>query len=91
MELKQIEHLAELSKLEFTEKELAEFSKEFESLVNFADTIKNADITGKTNFDIIDMKDLRSDEIKPSVSAEELLQNAPMQQKGCFVVPRIME
>ena len=91
MELKQIEHLAELSKLEFSKEELEEFSKEFESLVNFADTIKNAEVEGKTNYNIIDMSSLREDEVKPSVPAEELLQNAPVQQKDCFVVPRIME
>ena len=91
MEIKEIEHLAELSKLEFTEQEMIEFAKDFESIVNLANQIKDADISGERAITKMDMADLREDEPQPSTPVDILLQNAPEQNKDSFVVPRIME
>lgn len=91
MEIKEIEHLAELSKLKFTAEELEAFAKDFESLVELADIVKNADIEGVRQINIVDMDMLREDVPQPSTPAEILLQNAPDCQKNSFAVPRIME
>lgn len=91
MEIKEIEHLAELSKLKFTQEELEDFAKDFESLVELADVVKNADIQGVRQINIVDMNLLREDIPQPSTPAEVLLQNAPDCQKNSFAVPRIME
>lgn len=91
MEIKEIEHLAELSKLKFTQEELEDFAKDFESLVELADIVKNADIQGVRQINIVDMNLLREDIPQPSTPAEILLQNAPDCQKNSFAVPRIME
>lgn len=91
MEIKDIEHLAELSKLKFTEEELKDFSKEFESIVALADVIKNKDIDGDINVNAIDFNNLREDEPQVSTPVETLVLNAPESKKDCFVVPRIME
>lgn len=91
MEIKEIEHLAELSKLEFTEQEMIEFAKDFESIVKLANQIKDADISGERAITKMDMADLREDEPQPSTPVDILLQNAPEQNKDSFVVPRIME
>ena len=91
MDIKEIKHLAELSKLEFTDDEIEQLSKEFDSIVEMADIIKNAEITGEKNINSIPMAKLREDEEKESFSTEILLQNAPSKRDGSFVVPRIME
>ena len=91
MELKEIKHLAELSKLEFTDEELQSFSIEFEKLVELADIIKNANVTGERKLNIIDMNELREDKPKESYSSEILLENAPEKKKSYFAVPRIVE
>ena len=91
MDIKEIEHLAELSKLKFTQEELEDFAKDFESLVELADIVKNADIQGVRQINIVDMNLLREDIPQPSMPAEVLLQNAPDCQKNSFAVPRIME
>lgn len=91
MEIKDIEHLAELSKLKFTEDELKDFSKEFESIVALADVIKNKDIDGEISVNAIDFNNLREDEPKDSTPVETLILNAPESKKDSFVVPRIME
>lgn len=91
MDIQEIKHLAELSKLEFSDDELKEFVKDFDSLVGLADKVRNADISGVANYNTVDMTNLRQDKHQKSVETEELLKNAPEKQKGMFVVPRIVE
>ena len=91
MEIKEIEHLAELSKLKFTDDELKDFAKDFESLVELADVVKNADITGESHLNIMDMSELREDTIEKSTDVELLLCNSPIVKNDSIVVPRIME
>ncbi|MBE7076953.1 MAG: Asp-tRNA(Asn)/Glu-tRNA(Gln) amidotransferase subunit GatC [Clostridiales bacterium] len=91
MDLKELEHLAELSKLKFSEDELKEFEKDFTSLVELADVVKNANVTGERKLNIIDMAELREDEVKESTPVDVLLQNSPIVKKDSIVVPRIME
>lgn len=91
MDIKEIEHLAELSKLEFSTEELEEFSNEFSSLLELADMVKNAEISGSSFINSIDMLNLREDKAKDSMHVDILLENTPVVKKDCIVVPRIME
>ena len=67
MKLNEMKHLAELSKLEFSDAELMNLSKDFESLIELADIAKNANIKGERFFTSIDMDDLRDDVAKKSI------------------------
>lgn len=91
MEIDEIKHLAELSELTFSDSEMEQLSKDFESLIGLADEVKNSNIEGVTHLNIIDMNLLREDKAKNCVPVEVLLQNAPVEKKDSFVVPRIME
>ena len=91
MDIKDIKHLAELSKLEYTDEELAEFIPEFESAVELANVIKNADISGEIKYNIMDFSELREDVAKDSTPVDELLANSPIVRRDSIVVPRIME
>ena len=50
MEIKDIEYLAELSKLQFNEQEMSEFSNEFNSLIELVDVVKNTSVDGYKNY-----------------------------------------
>ena len=91
MDIKEIEHLAELSILEFSTQELEEFSNEFSSLLELADMVKNAEISWSSFVNSIDMLNLREDKAKDSMPVDILLENTPVVKKDCIVVPRIME
>ena len=91
MDIKQIEHLAELSKLEISEEEKQVLAKDFDSLLEFADVIRNSEIEQKSKIKALNMSELREDKIKESAKTETLLRNAPVESKGCFVVPKIVE
>lgn len=91
MELKDIEHLAELSKLKFSKEELVEFEKDFKNIVELADIIKNSDIEGERSLNIVNMNELREDVAKPSTPVDVLLKNSPIVKQDSIVVPRIMD
>lgn len=91
MDIKEIKHLAELSKLEFSDEELVQFSSDFESLVELVDKVKNSSITGTKSLCTINMQELREDRALPSTNVDVLLQNSPIVKDDSIVVPRIME
>ncbi len=89
--IKDINHLENLSKLEFSDEERQKFLSEFENIVAFASQITGAKTEDKSFIKAVDMNNLRADEPKPSLSQDEVISNAPVKKKGCFSVPRIME
>ena len=91
MDIEEIKHLEELSKLEFSDEELASFYDEFCSLIELANTVKDADISGSSYVESVDMSQLREDKAKESMPVDLLLQNTPAVKKDCIVVPRILE
>lgn len=89
--LKEIKHLENLSKLEFTEAERENFLAEFDGIVAFASQINTAKVENKSFIKAVDMKNLREDKAMPGLTQAEVVSNAPSKSKGCFSVPRIME
>ena len=90
---KEVEHLAKLARLTLTDEEKDRLTKEMGSIIEFAQKLDGTDYNSvqptmhansKTNV-------FREDEIKPSFKASEILQNAPQEDEGCFVVPRTVE
>ncbi len=85
----EVKKLAKLSRLEFTEEETQEFLKEFEATLKQVDAINRVDVS---NVDLLEKTidadtELRRDEITSSLSASEIVANAPASQDGAFLVP----
>lgn len=91
MEIKQLENLAELSKLTFTEAEKEQMIQDLDSFAEMVKDVKDADVDGTFNINTIDWEDLREDEVVESVGPEIMLKNAPEAKRNSFAVPRIME
>ncbi|HOQ75940.1 MAG TPA: Asp-tRNA(Asn)/Glu-tRNA(Gln) amidotransferase subunit GatC [Thermoclostridium sp.] len=75
-----IEKLAWLVRLSFSDEELERFTAEFDEIIAFADTI-NQSIEGGTEqirsvgARMVSFDELRSDEVAPSLSNEKILSN----------------
>ncbi len=82
-----IENIALLSKLFVAEDELDALTEDMQKIVDFADTINNADTDG-TGFDNINnlTNVFREDEVVQSLPAEDILKNAPEQAQDHFLV-----
>lgn len=92
MDLQMVKYLAELGKLECSDKELAGFANDMTGIIELMDTIKEIDVTYnplKDNKNIY-LNDLRKDASAPSMSTEKILQNST-NQNNCFIVPKVVE
>ena len=78
-----VKHIAKLSKLNLTEKELEKYTNE----------LSNINVEGiKPTAHILDIKNVfRKDEVQPSYDREEILKNAPSKDAGCVSVPKVVE
>ncbi len=92
MDLDMVKYLAKLSKLNFTDEELAKTANDMTDIINIMDTIKEIDITYdpyKDNKNIY-LNDLREDIAAPSFPTEKILANA-LNSENSFVVPKVVE
>ena len=92
MDLDMVKYLAMLSKLNFTDEELAKTANDMTDIINIMDTIKEIDITYdpyKDNKNIY-LNDLREDVAAPSFPTEKILANA-LNSENSFVVPKVVE
>ena len=83
MDLNMVKYLAELSKLEYSDKELAATAEQMTDIIDLMDTVKEIDITYYLN-------DLRKDEVIESMPTSKVLSNA-VNTNNCFVVPKVVE
>lgn len=90
---KDIEHVAKLSRLNFTEEEIEKFTSDMTSIIGFVDKLNELDTTNvEPTAHVIPINNVfREDVIKPSFDREKILQNAPSEKDGCFLVPKIVE
>jgi len=91
MTQQEIKRLAMLSKLEFDDKELSTFESEFKAIVDFVSKIEKANVNEDIFISQVDFKDLRADEVRPSLSQEQVLKNAPDTDGEYIIVPQVVE
>lgn len=89
----EIIHIAKLASLNLTEKEIEGYTKDMQEILEFANTVNNVNtdeiketIGANENYNVF-----RKDEVKQSVSKEELLKNAPSQEDGMFRIPKVIQ
>ena len=84
-------HLAELSKIEFTDAELEKITKEMDEIINLMDTVSDFEDTKKSaNNTAIGLDEIRNDLKKPSSPREDILKNAAEKDSIAFTVPKVV-
>ncbi|MBP5604975.1 MAG: Asp-tRNA(Asn)/Glu-tRNA(Gln) amidotransferase subunit GatC [Ruminiclostridium sp.] len=92
MDTATLDHISELSKLNFTDEEKETMLSQMTDIIGLMDTIKEYDITYDDTKDHNEIRyaDLRKDIPEPSFPAEKLQQNTTPRD-NCYVVPKMME
>jgi aspartyl-tRNA(Asn)/glutamyl-tRNA(Gln) amidotransferase subunit C len=92
IERKDVEYVAWLARLELSEEEKERFTRQLGQVLEHAEKIKSLDTEDvEPTSHAVPLKNvMRSDEVRPCLSQEEALSNAPRVQDGYFVVPRII-
>lgn len=88
-----VEHVAKLARLGLSEEEKKLFAEQLSAILEYADILKKLDTKNvPPTSHAIPMKNvLREDEVVPCENPEDILANAPEEEKHMFRVPRILE
>lgn len=89
----QVKHVANLSRLQLSEEDLEHFSKDLTSIIQYVEKLNELDTSGVTpTFQTIPLKNvLREDEVKESMTTEQLLHCAPDHDSYSIRVPKIID
>lgn len=87
----EVERIARLARIQLSAEEIATMSTELGQIVGFVEQLQSVDISEVEPTDqVTGLVDVwREDEVRPSMSPEELLANAPAQKDGYIVVKRV--
>jgi aspartyl-tRNA(Asn)/glutamyl-tRNA(Gln) amidotransferase subunit C len=90
---KTAENIANLSRLVLSEEEKEEFAGQLDKILAHIDKLSKLDTCNiEPTAHVLPLKNVfREDEVKPSLTQEESLANAPDKDRGHFKVPRIIE
>ena len=88
-----IKEVAHLARLALTPAEEQKLASQLESVLEYMEKLNEVDVSQVEPtahaFPLVNV--MRADEIRPSMSPEEALRNAPAQARGLFIVPKIVE
>ena len=89
----EVKYVANLAKLYVNEAEAEKLTTEMESIINFANMLSEIDTESiaPTNHAMKVQNVFRDDIIENSYSQEDILKNAPSQDGGCYLVPKVVE
>ena len=89
----EVEKVANLARLALTNSETAAFTKQLSQILTHVETLKKYNTTGVAPTATVpgQANVFRSDDVRPSLSVESAVANAPESVDGFFVVPKIIE
>ena len=91
IEIKDVEHVARLARLNLTEEEKVKFSKQLGDILKYMEQLNEVDTTGvePMNQPIDFSNVMREDVARYDCTREELMANAPEVEQDYFKVPKI--
>jgi aspartyl-tRNA(Asn)/glutamyl-tRNA(Gln) amidotransferase subunit C len=88
-----VKYVAHLARLSLSAEEETKISAQLGNILGYIEKLKQVDVTGVEPtahaFPLVNV--VRPDEVRPSMSHEDALRNAPAQANGLFMVPKIVE
>lgn len=89
---REVRHVAMLARLGLDDEQLAKFTRELSVILDHIEKIGELDLAGvEPMAHAVNVTNVsRPDERKPCLSREQALLNAPAQQDGAFVIPRVV-
>ena len=91
--IKDVEHIAKLAKLQFSEEEKVKFTEKFNDILAFIEKMNELDTSQVEPLShVIELDNVfREDVVKPSLPTEDALKNAPAKTERFFKVPKVID
>lgn len=88
-----VEHIAKLAKLSFSEDEKAKFTDQFNEILTFMEKLNELDTSNVEPLShVIELQNVfREDVVRPSLITGEALKNAPAKTDRFFKVPKVID
>lgn len=89
----EVEHVAELARLRLSQEEVEQFSGQFSRILTYVEdmsAVDTTDIPETTSMAAGHVSVWRDDEVRPSLSQEQAVINAPEAVDGLFRVPQVI-
>ena len=88
-----VKYVAHLARLSLSAEEEQKIGAQLSNILGYIEKLKEVDVTGVEPtahaFPLVNVT--RPDEVRPSLSNEDALRNAPSTANGLFMVPKIVE
>lgn len=90
--IKDVEHVAELARLSFSEEGKQKLAKELNSILDYMEQLNSLDTTNVEPLShVIELQNVFRDDVrKECLTREEALQNAPAKSEKFFKVPKVI-
>lgn len=90
---KDVLHVADLARLALTEDEIDLYTGQLQRILSYVEKLSELDTAGvtPTTTTVPPETAFREDMVTPSLERDDALRNAPLAEKGCFKVPKIIE
>jgi aspartyl-tRNA(Asn)/glutamyl-tRNA(Gln) amidotransferase subunit C len=88
-----VKYVAHLARIALTPEEEQKFGAQLAHILGYIDKLNQLDVAGiePTAHAVPLVNVTRPDEVRPSLSNEEALRNAPARANGLFMTPKIVE
>lgn len=88
----QVSYIAQLARLELSDEEIGMFAGQLKQILDHAEKVSSLklDDVQPTTHPLTLTNVYREDKVRPSLTQDEALSNAPDREKGMFKVPRII-
>jgi len=88
-----VPYIAHLARIELTPTEEQKLGAQLNQILDYIEKLKEVDVSAvETTAHAVPMVNVtRPDEVRPGLSNEEALRNAPVKAGGLFIVPKIVE
>ena len=89
----QVQHIAELAKLELTADEIERYATDLSAILEYAQQLQEVDTDHiPPTASVLPLRNvMRADQPEPGLSPEEALANAPERENGYFKVHAVLE
>ena len=88
-----IKYVAHLARLKLSPEEETQLGAQLGNILGYIEKLKGVDVTGVEPtahaFPMVNV--FRADEVRPGLSNDDALRNAPKRSSGLFVVPKVVE
>ena len=90
--IQEVENIAKLAKLAFSEEEKIKFTRHFNQILTYMEKLNELDTTEiSPTLHVNGIKNvMRPDKAEESMNVDDILSNAPNSKSGCFSVPKVI-